>query len=86
MRKLEKANLDINFFNKCKDINIFPKYLKWSNVKYKLLHIKINLYQRNLNNAIKEKNNDIRNLSADYDTNQTRLKETTTLIRHKILD
>ena len=36
---------------------------------------KKNLSQKNLTNAIKERNNDIRNLSAEHDTNKTRLKK-----------
>ena len=42
------------------------------------MHITNNLYQKNLDNAIKERNNDIRNLSPDHDTNKIKLKETKT--------
>ena len=70
---------------RCKDANVFPTFVRWHNVKHKPLHIKNNLYQKNLNNAIKKRNNDIRKLSAEHDTNKTRLKQATTWIRYKLI-
>ena len=49
------------------------------------MHIKNNLYRKNLNNAIKERNNDIRKLSAEHDTNKARLKQTTAWITYKLI-
>ena len=71
---------------RCKDANVFPTFVRWHNVKHKPLHIKNNLYQKNLNNAIKKRNNDIRKLSAEHDTNKTRLKQATTWIRYKLIN
>ena len=59
LRKIEKAKLDINFLNRCKETNVFPKFVRWGTVKHKPLHIKNNLYRKNSNNALKERNNDI---------------------------
>ena len=85
LRKLEKRKLDINFLNRCKDTNVFPKFVRWRSVKHKPLHIKSNLYRKNLNNAINERNNEIRKLSAERDTNKTRSKQATTWIRYKLV-
>ena len=82
LRKLEEAKLDINFLNKCKDTKVFPKFARWCYVKHKLLHIKNNLYQKKLNDVIKERNIDIRNLSAEHGINKTRLKQAATSIRY----
>ena len=82
LRKLEEAKLDIKLLSKCKDTNVFPKFARWCNVKDKPLHIKNNLYQKKLNDVIKERNIDIRNLSAEHDTNKTRLKQAATSIRY----
>ena len=60
LRKSEKAKLDINSLKRCEDAKLFPKFVRWRSVKHKLLHMKNSLYRRNLNNAVKERNNDIR--------------------------
>ena len=39
-----------------------------------------------MNNGIKERNNETGNLSAEHDTNKTRLKQATTWIRYKLIN
>ena len=46
LHRLEKAKLDINFLNKCKDTNVYPKFARWRNAKHKLLRIKNNHIER----------------------------------------
>ena len=82
LRRLEKADPDINFLNKCKDKNAFAKFVRLRNVKHILLHIKNNLYQKNLNNVIKERNNEILISLAEHDTYKSRLKKVTIWIKN----
>ena len=73
LSNLEKSKLDINFLNECvKTETFFQNSLDGVTLKHKPLLIKNNLCRKSFDHAIKERNNDIRNLSAEHDTNKIR--------------
>ena len=47
--------MDLKFLYKCKNENIYPKFVRWKHVKDKPFRIRRQLYRKNLQNAIKEK-------------------------------
>ena len=53
--KVEKSKTNLKFLYKCKNENVYPKFLSWKHVKNKSLRITKQLYQKNLQNAIKNK-------------------------------
>ena len=46
-----KAKHDVNFLQNCKT-NVFPKFVRWKNIKYKTLPERTKYYTRNLNDAL----------------------------------
>ena len=67
LRKHIKTKLDIEFLKKCKWSDVYPKFFRCKNVKQKPVGERSKLYNTNLNNAIRERNNNIRMLSLKLD-------------------
>ena len=53
LTKIYKSKLDIAFLKKCKSADVYPKFIRWKNVKNKTKKEKNKFYRATLNNAIK---------------------------------
>ena len=67
--------LDIKFLKKCKSSKIYPKFVRWKNVKNKKLKDKNRQYHANLVNAIKDRNNDLRSLTKKHNEMKIQLRQ-----------
>ena len=52
--KVEQSTMDLKFLYKSKNENVYPKFVCWRHAKNKPLQIRKQLYQKNLQNAIKD--------------------------------
>ena len=86
LRKLVKAKLDREFLNSCKYNSVYPKFVRWKNAKYKSLRERNKLYLKNLKDAIKTRNNDIRKLEKDHEQAKETLKKTTAWMKYHLIN
>ena len=59
-KKKRKAEHDIKFLNACKENHVYPKFVKWKNIKNLSYHEKKSYYSRLLNEALQTRHNDLR--------------------------
>ena len=85
LRKLVKAKLDSEFLNSCKDNSVYSKFVIWKNAMYKSLRERNKLHLKNLKDAIKTRNNDIRKLEKDHKQAKETLKQTTTWMKYHLI-
>ena len=84
--KVEKSKMDLKFLYKCKNENAYPKFVRWKHVKNKLSRIRKQLYQKNLQNAIKDKHSRIKELQSDLQKALSTFDEsTTTWMKHSLI-
>ena len=76
--KAEKSKMDLNSLYKCKNENVYPKFARWKHVKNKSLRIRKQLYQKNLQNAIEDKDSRIKEIQSDLQKALSTLDESTT--------
>ena len=86
LRKLVKVKLNREFLNSCKDSSIYPKCVRWKNAKYKSLRECNKLYLKNLKDAIKTRNNDIRKLEKDHEQAKETLEQTTAWMKYHLIN
>ena len=86
LRKLVTAKLDREFLNSCKDNSVYPKFVRWKNAKYKSLRERNKLYLKNLKDAIKTRNNDIRKLEKDHEQAKETLKQTANWMKYHLIN
>ena len=55
LRKWMKAKNDINFLHECKTNDIYPKFVRWKNIKNKTPKERNTYYSKNLNSAINKR-------------------------------
>ena len=82
LRKYIKAKLEIKFPKKYKSSTIYPKFVRWKNVKSKQLKEKNCQYHTNLVNALKDRNNDLTNLTKKHDEIKIQLRQSTTWMKY----
>ena len=63
--KVKKWKMDLKFLYKCKNENGYPKFARWKYVKNKRLQMRKQLYQKNLQNVIKDKHDQIKELQSN---------------------
>ena len=68
-----KLQLDIKFLNNCKDNNVYPKFVRWRNLKSKRHKLRATFHKRILNDAIREQHVKLRNLKAELPLFKERL-------------
>ena len=82
LRKYIKAKLDTKFLKKCKSSTIYPKFVRWKNVKNKQLKDKNRQYHVNLVNPLQDRNNDLRSLTKKHDEMKIQLRQSTTWMKY----
>ena len=73
-----KAKHDVNFLQNCKTNNVFPKFIRLKNIKYKTLHELIKYYTRNLNDALNKRRKELDKLLTENDNLKLNLVNSTT--------
>ena len=63
LRRKQKAELDVNYFNKCKEYQVYPKFVKWKNIAKMKKKAQGQCHRLLLNDAIKDKNSAVTNLT-----------------------
>ena len=67
---------------KCKSADVYPKFIRWKNVKNKTKKEKNKFYRATLNNVIKARHNDFRKLQKQHDNSQNQLRQSTTWLKY----
>ena len=60
-----KARRDVNFLQNSKTNNVFPKFVKWKNIKYNALRERNKYYGRNLNDALDKRRKELKHLQTE---------------------
>ena len=68
LKKKRKAEHDIKFLNACKENDVYPKFVKWKNIKNLSYREKKSYYIRLLNEALQRRHNDLRYLKQKYES------------------
>ena len=55
LRKWMKAKHDVHFLHECRSHNVYPKFVRWRNIKNKTPKERNNYCNKNLNSAIKRR-------------------------------
>ena len=76
--KAEKTKMDLRFLYKCKNENVYPKFVRSKQVQKKPLRIRKQMYQKNLQNPIKDKYSWIKELQSDLQKALPTFDESTT--------
>ena len=77
--------MDLKFLYKCKNENVYPKFVRWKHVKNKPLGIRKQLYQKNLQNAIKDKSSRIKELQSYLQKALSTLDESTAWMKRFLM-
>ena len=80
-----KAKHDVNFLQNCKTNNVFPKFIRLKNIKYKTLHELIKYYTRNLNDALNKRRKELDKLLTENDNLKLNLVNSTTWLKAQLL-
>ena len=60
-----KAKHDVHFIHECKSHNVYPKFVRWRNIKNKTPKERNNYYNKNLNSAINKKDKNLKTLTEE---------------------
>ena len=63
LRRKQKAELDLSYLYKCKELNVYPKFVKWKNIARMKKKAQDRYHRLLLNDTIKEKRSNTSNLS-----------------------
>ena len=80
-----KARHDVNFLQNYKTNNVFPKLVKWKNIKYKALREFNKCYARNLNDALHKTRKELKHLETERDKLKVNLVNSTTWMKSQLL-
>ena len=80
-----KPRHDVNFLQNCKTNNVFPKFVKWKNIKYKALRERNKYYARNLNDALDKRRKELKHLETERDKLKVNLVNSTTWMKSQLL-
>ena len=85
LQKYMKAKHDVNFLQNCKTNNVFPKFIRLKNIKYKTLHELIKYYTRNLDDALNKRRKELDKLLTENDNLKLNLVNSTTWLKAQLL-
>ena len=78
LKKYMKAKYDVNFLQNCKTNIVFPKCVRWKNIKYKTPHERVKYYARKLNDALNKRCKKLNKLLTEHDNPKLNLMNSTT--------
>ena len=84
-KKVIKAELDLKFLHQCKDHNVYPKFVRWKNLKTKDTREKIRYYRRLLNDSITEKNKHLKTLRDKLSVREKDVRSSTTWMKFMLI-
>ena len=84
LQKYIKAKHDVNFLQNCKT-NVFPKFIRWKNIKYKTFRERIKYYTRNLNDALNKRRKELNKLLTENDNLKLNLVNSTTWMKAQLI-
>ena len=67
LRKFRKAEKDVKFLTDCKSSNVYPKFVRWKNIKTKPPRERIKYYSRLLNEVLDKRHKELKTLRTKYD-------------------
>ena len=82
LRKFVKTKLDIEFSKICKATDVYPKFVRWKNVKNKTKKESNKFYKGNLNYAIKAEQNDFRKVQQQHVDSQNQFRQSITSLKY----
>ena len=84
-KKVIKAELDLKFLHQCKDRNVYPKFVRWKNLKTKDTREKIRYYRRLLNDSITEKSKHLKTLRDKLSVREKDVRSSTTWVKFMLI-
>ena len=85
LQKYMKERHDVNFLQNSKTNKVFPKFVKWKNIKYKALGERNKYYARNLNDALHKRRKELKHLETGRDKLKVNLVNSTTWMKSRLL-
>ena len=80
-----KAKHDVHFIHECKSHNVYPKFVRWRNIKSKTPKERNNYYNKNLNSAINKKDKNLKMLTEEHSSILKNLKISTTWMKGTLI-
>ncbi|XP_066930298.1 uncharacterized protein [Clytia hemisphaerica] len=85
LRKFRKAEHDIRFLDNCKQNNVYPKFVRWKNLKTKHPRDREKYYRRLLNESLDKRHSELKILRTKYKNCKTDLMNKTTWMKYKLI-
>ena len=85
LQKQMKAKRDVTFLQNCKTNNVFPKFVRWKNTKYKTLRERIKYYTRKLNDALNKRRKELNKLLTENDNLKLNLLSSTSWMKAQLI-
>ena len=85
LQKYMRAKHGVNFLQNCKINNVFPKFVRWKNIKYKTLGERIKYYRRNLNDALNKQCKELNKLLTENYNLKLNLVNCTTWMKAELI-
>ena len=83
--KFRKAEKDVKFLTDCKSSNVYPKFVRWKNIKTISPRERIKYYSRLLNEALDKLHKELKTLRTKHDEIKTTLLNKATFIKGKLI-
>ena len=81
-----KAKHDVHFLHECKSHNVYPKVVRWKNIKNKTPKERNNYYNKNLNSAINKRRQELKTLTEKHSSILKNLKDSTTWMKGTLVN
>ena len=85
LRKVKKAEHDVKFLHKCKEHGVYPKFVRWKNIKSKSQRDKNRYYSRILNEALDKRHKELKSLRKEHESLKENLLKSTTWMKCKLI-
>ena len=83
--KFIKAKHDVKFLSDCKKFDVYPKFVRWKNIKTKDPRERNNYYSKNLKSATGKRRRELHNLTEKHDIAYKALKDLTTWMNSNLI-
>ena len=78
LRKWMKAKRDVHFLLECRSHNVYPKFVRWINIKNKTPKERNYYYNKNLDSAIYKRSRELKTLTEEHSSILKKLKDSAT--------
>ena len=80
-----KIKHDVHFLHECKTQDVYPKLVRWKNIKNKTPRERINYSTKNWNSAINKRRSEVKTLANDHEAKLQALKDSTTWMNGNLI-